>query len=62
VLIHVDSHEQGQGISFDIRCHAEGYPKPTITWMFEDQPVKQGAKYHIQMCKYIFSHIRYCSL
>ncbi|XP_060560214.1 follistatin-related protein 5-like [Ruditapes philippinarum] len=49
VLIHVDSHEQGQGISFDIRCHAEGYPKPTITWMFEDQPVKQGAKYHIQM-------------
>ena len=51
-MIEVDSREQSQDISFNIRCTAEGYPKPTITWLFEDQPIKQGAKYHIQMCKY----------
>ena len=37
--------------AIELHCHAEGLPKPTVEWQFNDQTVEQGEKYYIHACK-----------
>ena len=38
----------------ELRCHAEGLPRPVIGWKFNDQMLEQGEKYYIHTCKSCF--------
>ena len=35
----------------ELRCHAEGLPRPVVEWRFNDRTVEQGEKYYIHTCK-----------
>ena len=34
----------------ELRCQAEGLPRPVVEWRFNDQTVEQGEKYYIHTC------------
>ena len=42
-----DYHAGSKGSNITLKCEAEGYPQPVITWTRDGQPVVEGERFHV---------------
>ena len=42
-----DHHVASKGSNITLKCEAEGYPQPVITWTRDSQPVQEDGRFHV---------------